>query len=261
MIKTGLTGDLIVAILFIAFGAYSIWKVKSGGSPGIKRAIPAMDGIKEGIGVCAELGRPLSYATGPGALQTTAGTEIVAAMAVLDYVARVCARSRVPVYLSVYDSASLVYGNQVLRQAYTAEGQLDVLPDDAVRYYGQSDPSYSYGINRTMAESNAAAHYMVGAWDASSSISAEEGAVRGLFQVGGAALHFKGALPFFVATCEYTFICEELYAAGALLTEDEGMLGTLLSTDYMRATMIVLILAGMLLSTMGSTIIADFLNM
>ena len=83
----------------------------------------------------------------------------------------------------------------------------------------------------------------------------------GAFMVGGAALHFKGALPFFVATCEYTFICEELYAAGALLTKDEGMLGTLLSTDYMRAVMIVLILAGMLLSTMGSTIIADFLNM
>jgi hypothetical protein len=261
MIKTGLTGDLIIAILFVAFGAYSIWRVKSGGSPGIKRAIPAMDGIREGVGVCAELGRPLSYATGPGALQTKAGTEIVAAMAVLDYVARVCARSRVPVYLSVYDSAGLVYGNQVLRQAYSAEGQLDALPDDAVRYYGQSDPSYSYGIVRTMVDQNVAAHYMVGAWDASTSISAEEGAMRGMFQVGGAALHFKGALPFFVATCEYTFICEELYAAGALLTEDEGMLGTLLSTDYMRAVMIAFIVVGMLLSTVGSSVLVDFLSM
>lgn len=261
MIKAGLTGDLIVAILFVAFGLYSISRVKSGKAPGIKRSIPAMEGIKEGVGVCAELGRPLNYATGPGALQTKAGTEIMAAMAVLDYTARLCARSRVPVYLNVYDSAGLVYGNQVLRQAYSAEGQLDILPDDAVRYYGQSDPSYSYGIVRTMKEQNAGAHYMIGAWDASTSISAEEGALMGTFMVGGAALHFKGALPFFVATCEYTFICEELYAAGALLTEDEGMLGTLLTTDYIRIVLIALTVLGMLLSTIGSTALVDLLTM
>lgn len=261
MIKEGLFGDLIITILFVAFGIYSIMRVRGGKSPGIRRAIPAMDGIKEGVGVCAELGRPLNYATGPGALQTKAGTEIVAAMAVLDYTARLCARSRVPVFLNVYDSAGLVYGNQVLRQAYTAEGQLDVLPDDAVRYYGQSDPSYSYGIIRTMKEQNVGAHYMIGAWDASTSISAEEGAMMGTFQVGGAALHFKGALPFFVATCEYTFICEELYAAGALLTEDQGMLGTLLSTDYIRVVLIALIVVGMLLSTIGIGLLENLLSM
>jgi hypothetical protein len=163
------------------------------------------------------------------------------------------------VYVSIFDPSSYAYVFSVLRQAYGAEGKLELLPADAVRYYGAADTSYNYGIIRTMEKDNCGANYAIGAWDASTSINAEAAYSLGLFQIGGAALHFKGALPFFVATCEYTFICEEMFAAGAMLTENKGMLGTLYTIDIVRWALIAIMLLGIVTETIGSTFLADLL--
>ena len=259
MIKTGLEVDLIAAIVISVIGYYCAKLSEQGKVPGVKRHIAALEGVKEGVGVCAELGKSLHYGTGPGEMTTRAGTELVAAMAILDYTARLAARSDVPVYVSIFDPSSYAYVFQILRQAYGAEGKLDILPVDAVRYYGAADTSYNYGIVRTLRYENAGANYAIGAWDASTSINCEAAYALGLFQVGGAALHFKGALPFFVATCEYTFICEEMFAAGAMLTEDKGMLGTLYTIDLVRYMLIAIMLLGIVSTTFGSTFLADFL--
>lgn len=259
MIKEGLLIDLIVAVLLSILGYYCAILARQGKVPGIKRQIPALEGLREGVGVCAELGKSLHYGTGPGELNTKAGSELVASMAILDYTARLAARSNVPVYCSIFGPASYPYVFNVLRQAYGAEGKLDILPVDAVRYYGAADTSYNYGIVRTLKYENVGANYAIGAWDASTSINCEAAYTLGIFQVGGAALHFKGALPFFVATTEYTFICEEMYAAGAMLTDDKNMLGTLFSVDILRWALIAIMLLGIITTTIGSTWLADFL--
>lgn len=261
MIKSGLSFDFIMMIVLSAVGLYGTWRTRTGKAPGIKRQIPALEGVKEGVGVCAELGKAMHFGSGPGSLQTKAGSEIIAAMAILDYTARLCARSDVPIYSSVWSASSHPYTQQVLRQAYTAEGKIELLPIDAVRYFGEADTSYGYGIIRTLHDENCGANFLIGAWDASTSISSEEAFRMGLFQVGGAALHFKGALPFFVATCEYTFICEELYAAGAMLTNDSDMLGTLYGVDIVRWILIGLIIVGTLFATTGSSYLINLLGM
>ena len=259
MIKEGLTIDLIAAIALSVVGYYTAKLAEQGKAPGIKRHIAALEGVREGVGVCAELGKSLHFGTGPGELNTKAGSELVAAMSILDYTARQAARANVPVYCSVFDPSSYAYVFQILRQAYGAEGKLDLLPADAVRYYGAADTSYNYGIVRTLKYENAGANYAIGAWDASTSINAEAAYALGIFQIGGAALHFKGALPFFVATCEYTFICEEMYAAGAMLTNDKGMLGTLYAVDLLRWALIAVMIVGSITKTIGSDFLADLL--
>jgi hypothetical protein len=53
-------------------------------------------------------------------------------------------------------------------------------------------------------------------------------------------------LPFFVTACDYTIIGEEYYAATAYLTKEPTMLGSLVGQDIGKATMTVLVLAGVI---------------
>jgi hypothetical protein len=68
-------------------------------------------------------------------------------------------------------------------------------------------------------------------------------------------------VPFFVAACDYTVIGEELYAAGAYLTNDKGRLGGIAGQDYIKLIVIGIILIGTLMTSAGSNAIQSLLTM
>jgi len=50
-------------------------------------------------------------------------------------------------------------------------------------------------------------------------------------------------LPFFVVACDYTLLGEELYAASAYLGREPLLLGTLKAQDYLKAIVLVCMVA------------------
>jgi hypothetical protein len=58
-------------------------------------------------------------------------------------------------------------------------------------------------------------------------------------------------LPFFVATCDYTLIGEELYAAGAYLTREPVLLGSMRGQDIAKAIVILIGIAGIIATSFG----------
>jgi len=60
-----------------------------------------------------------------------------------------------------------------------------------------------------------------------------------------------GVPPFFVVACDYTLIGEELYAAGAYLSKEPRLLGSLKGSDLMKALLILIIVVGCVLETAG----------
>ncbi|HBK85208.1 MAG TPA: hypothetical protein DDZ53_04150, partial [Firmicutes bacterium] len=56
-------------------------------------------------------------------------------------------------------------------------------------------------------------------------------------------------LPFFVAACDYCLLGEELYAAGAYLSQDKAKLGSIGAQDIAKAITMVILLVGSLLAT------------
>jgi hypothetical protein len=58
-------------------------------------------------------------------------------------------------------------------------------------------------------------------------------------------------LPFFVTTCDYTLIGEELYAASAYLSREPVLLGSLKGQDAGKIFLAALVIVGTLLSTLG----------
>ena len=65
-------------------------------------------------------------------------------------------------------------------------------------------------------------------------------------------------LPFFITTCDYTLMGEELYAASAYLSREPLQLGSLKGQDYSKGFIILVLIVGTIASTAGS---AFFINL
>jgi hypothetical protein len=79
---------------------------------------------------------------------------------------------------------------------------------------------------------------------AESLILAETGFSTGAIQTAGTAQ--ASQLPFFVVSCDYTLIGEELFAASAYLSRDPQQLGSLKGHDFGKLLVILLIVAGVI---------------
>jgi hypothetical protein len=82
----------------------------------------------------------------------------------------------------------------------------------------------------------------MGCFFAESLILAENGNAVGAIQIAGTAE--TAQLPFFVASCDYTLIGEEFFAASAYLSGAPDQLGTLRGQDIAKALIVVALVLG-----------------
>ena len=78
---------------------------------------------------------------------------------------------------------------------------------------------------------------------------AETGSTTGAIQIAGTDSYTQ--LPFFVTTCDYTLMGEELYAASAYLSREPRLLGSLKGQDLGKGILIGVLVGGALLATVG----------
>jgi len=87
----------------------------------------------------------------------------------------------------------------------------------------------------------------MGSYFAESLLLTETGASTGAIQIAGTDSDHQ--LPFFVTTCDYTLIGEELYAASAYLSREPIQIGTLRGQDMGKAFILGVIAVGTILAT------------
>ena len=88
---------------------------------------------------------------------------------------------------------------------------------------------------------------MFGNYFAEALIMAEAGFQAGAIQVAGTPSTTQ--IPFFIASCDYTIIGDEYYAATAYLTRQPTLMGSLVGQDYGKIILLALILIGILVVT------------
>jgi hypothetical protein len=93
-----------------------------------------------------------------------------------------------------------------------------------------------------------AATFLLGTFAAESLILAEAGQHVGAMQV--AASVSPEQVPFFVCTCDYTLIGEELFAASAYLSKEPVLVGSLYGQDRAKLCLLILLSGGIILETM-----------
>ncbi|MEE9442158.1 MAG: DUF6754 domain-containing protein [candidate division Zixibacteria bacterium] len=236
-------------ILMLVFSAailiYTKW-AKAGKSLFIRK-ISGLDEVEEAVGRATEMGKPVLFIPGISEIDEI---ETIAGISILGRVARVTARYETPLMVPVRYPMVLAAGQEVVQQAYMEEGKPDAFNKDMVRYVAGEQFAFTATVNGYMMREKPATNLYMGAFFAESLLLAETGNAAGSIQIAGTAQPMQ--LPFFIASCDYTLMGEELYAASAYLSREPLLLGGLKGQDWMKVSLIILILIGALLVSFDS---------
>jgi hypothetical protein len=218
------------------------------------RPIPALDAIDEAIGRAVEMGKPVHYTPGVGNLTTRGAPTMFATLDILAHIAEKCASMDVDFIATTGSGDVQTVSEEIVRNAYARVGKSDAYSIDKVRYLSTDQWAYASEIADIVKRENVQANLMIGYFAAESIVIAESGRLSGAIQIGGTTNAYQ--LPFFVASCDYALIAQEVLAAASYFSDDPVAKGSLVGEDYGKALCLITIVLGVILSTLG----IDFLN-
>ncbi|MEK7468958.1 MAG: DUF6754 domain-containing protein [Planctomycetota bacterium] len=210
------------------------------------RRIPGLDAVDEAVGRATEMGKPVYYMTGRDPI-TTVST--VAATLILGEIAKKVAAYDTQLKVPHTDAIVMAVCQEITREAYITAGRPDAYRADSNFFVTDDQFGYTAAVDGMMVREKPAAVFMMGYYYAESLLLAETGASTGAIQIAGTDADAQ--LPFFFTACDYTLIGEELYAAGAYLSKEPVLVGTLRGQDIGKAILLFTILGGALLATFG----------
>jgi len=247
-------------VTLIALFAAMYWRIgvaKKGDLPTIRR-IAGLDALKEAVGRATELGRPVHYSTGIGALDNEFGPQTLAGLGMLQYVSMLCAQYGTKIINTVCNAVVFPLSQEMVKAGYAQAGHPEAYTEDMVRFMSSEQFAYAAGAMGTMQREQVAANIMIGAFYAEALLLAEAGFQAGAIQVGSTARMYQ--LPFFVIVCDYVLIGEEMFAASAYVSRDAEKLGALVGQDIGKIVSVGLIIIGAVLRSMKTNFLYDFLG-
>ncbi len=211
------------------------------------RRIPGLDAVEEAIGRATEMGRPIYYLTGRNSIDSVS---TIAATVLLKEIARKVATYGAHIVVPHTDPLVMVLCQEIVKQAYTEAGRPDAYQEDINFFVTDDQFGYAAAVDGLMVREAPAACFYMGYYYAEALLLTETGASTGAIQIAGTDADDQ--LPFFVSSCDYTLIGEELYAASAYLSRDPVLVGTLRGQDVGKALLALILLLGVLLVTLGT---------
>jgi hypothetical protein len=237
--------NLILALGFGGLVFYSIRHAKRNDI--FLRRIPGLDAVDEAIGRSTELGKPILYLTGA---HDMSDPSTIAAAVILGRVAKRTAAYETELMVPHRDPITMAVCQEITKQAYLEAGKPDLFKEDANFFITADQFSYTAAVDGIMLRKKPAANFFMGSYFAESLLLTETGASTGAIQIAGTDSDHQ--LPFFVTTCDYTLIGEELYAASAYLSKEPIQIGTLRGQDIGKAVILAVVMTGTLLATIGA---------
>ena len=254
LFHTGRTTTLITCIMFIGIIIYYLKKPKKRKDLYL-RPIEGINAVDEAIGRSTELGKPVLYTLGFCDISDVA---TLASLSVLSYVAEKCAKFGTPLIVPNYDPVVMSVAQEVVKEAYIKADKLEEYKEENIYFLSQRYFTYAAAICGIMVREKPAANFFVGVFHAESLLLAETGASTGAIQIAGTDQVTQ--LPFFITACDYTLIGEELYAAGAYMSKNHILTGTLKAQDSIKAIIVMILGIGFLLSILEITDISTILK-
>ncbi|MHC4321464.1 MAG: DUF6754 domain-containing protein, partial [Planctomycetota bacterium] len=177
------------------------------------RKIKGLDAIDDALGRATEMGKPALFVHG---LNDMDSISTIAAINILGRIALRVAEYDTPLKVSNIYPIVLSVSQEVVKESYLEAGRPDAYVEDNVFLAASEQFPYVVALSGIMTREKPAANFFVGYFYAESLILSETGAATGAIQI--AATDAFTQLPFFITTCDYTLMGEELYAASAYLS-------------------------------------------
>jgi hypothetical protein len=243
--------NLLLVLLFAAvvFGSISVARRREI----FLRRIPGLDAVDEAIGRATELGKPILYLAGAGDMSEPS---TIAAAVILGRVAKRVAAYETDLLVPHRDPIVMAVCQEITKQSYLEAGKPDVFREDSNFFITTDQFSYTAAVDGIMLRRKPAANFFMGSYFAESLLLTETGASTGAIQIAGTDSDHQ--LPFFVTTCDYTLIGEELYAASAYLSREPVQVGTLRGQDMGKAFLLGVLGVGIVIATIGTLLNSEW---
>ncbi len=229
--------ELIFCIVFLILTVRFINMAKKGIDLYV-RPLAGIEAIDEAIGRATEMGKPILYVLGIG---TAGDIATIASFTVLARVAKKVAEYQTSMIVPCCDPIVMTIAQEIVKTGYADAGRPDTYKEDSVYYVTSQQFPYVAAVNGTILREKPATNIYLGHFAAESLLLAETGVLAGSIQIAGTDQ--VSQLPFFVVACDYTLLGEELYAASAYLGREPLLLGTLKAQDYLKAIVLVCMVA------------------
>lgn len=252
--QMGLIIFMFVVAIFSYY--YSKKKASEGKTPfGGIRPLDAMDHLEEGVARSVEMGKKVHMTLGMGDF-TDSNTNplIVAGLNILGNVAEICGKLEVPLIVTIAQSVVVPIAKGVIRDGFGRVGRPELYNDDIVRYASEDQFAYSANSAAIIMRENVGTNIMAGYFFDEDIIVAETGVRAGCYQIGGNKM-------IFVVTCEYFMLGEELFAAGAYISKDPALVGSIAQQDISKGLLLGFLILGVILSYFGVGIISTIMKM
>ena len=219
------------------------------------RRIGGLEALDEALGRATEMGKPVLFIHG---LRDMSQISTIAAVNILGRIAGKTALYDTSLRVVAPDPVVMSVSQETVQASYFEAGRPDSFNPDHVFVAGTEQFSYAAATEGIMVRDRPAAHIMMGYFYAESLLLAETGATTGAIQIAGTDAFTQ--LPFFVTTCDYTLLGEELYAASAYLSREPKLLGSLKGQDVGKAIIIAVLIVGSFLSTFEIMILKQLIS-
>ncbi len=226
---------VVFTILFTFLIIYFIERAKKGTNLFVRK-IPGLAAVDEAVGRATEMGKPILYVPGLTGISDVA---TIAAMNILGEVAKKIAQYDSRLIVPNTDPIVFTVAREVVKEAYIQAGRPDAFKPDSVYFVTDSQFAYAAAVDGIMTREQPATNFFMGYFYAEALILAETGASTGAVQIAGTDAVTQ--LPFFITSCDYTLLGEELYAASAYLSREPLLLGGLIGQDWGKAVIVVIL--------------------
>lgn len=243
---------VITALMFALVVAYI--SIAKKGKPLYIRRIAGLAAIDEAIGRATEMGKKMLYIPG---IMSIAEIQTIASLAILQHVAKQSAIYGTNLEVPNKDPLTFSAARETVKQAFMEAGKPDQYKEEMVTYLTYDQFAYAASVSGKMVREMPATNFLIGSFFAESLIFAETGQSTGAMQIAGTADVTQ--LPFFVTTCDYTLMGEELYAASAYLSREPVLLGSIKAQDLTKAVIMGWVGAGIVLLNIGFPILRNLL--
>ncbi len=240
--------NCMVAVIFFVAAIVFFVRSARGGKELFIRRLPGLDEVDNAVGRATEMGKPILYITGLSGISDVA---TIAAINILGEVAKKTAEYNTRLIVPCADPIVMAVEQEVVKEACAEVGRPDAYNEDDVFYLTRSQFAYVAGVNGIMVRQRPATILYMGMFYAESLVLAETGSSVGSIQIAGTDAVTQ--LPFFITTCDYTLIGEELYAASAYLSREPVLLGGLKGQDAVKFVVGIILILGVIAATLAAT--------
>ena len=145
----------------------------------------------------------------------------------------------------------------VVETAYKLAGKGSEYKVEDIQFLSSDQFGYSSNYMGLLMREKPGANIMIGAYWAESMQLAETGSRVGAMQISGTAQ--TSQIPFFLVATDYCLIGEEIFSAGAYLSQEPQLIASLAGQDVGRIIATIIVVLGGLLTTVGSKLILDIM--